>query len=120
MTHVDQTPDESESLDYDDFLRRMKIVSLKGKEKYKFLINSGQAFKDCLFQLFKNVWESEKIPDQWRNTVIIQLSKGKGDPSDYSNKRNIHTKNFIPKIFEGMLVDKSKERIIAHCSKFQI
>ena len=120
MIPPDQSPDESDRLNYEDFLQRMRTVSLKGKEKYKYLLNSGQAFKDCLFDVFETLWRKEKIPDQWRNTTIIQLFKGKGDPSDYSNQRNLHTKNFVPKIFEGMLVDKSKERIISHCSKYQI
>ena len=63
MTTVDEQPDEGDKLEYNDFLNRMKIVSLKGSEKYKFLLNSGQAFKDCLMEVFKSVWLSENIPE---------------------------------------------------------
>ena len=44
----------------------------------------------------------------------------KGDFSNFNNQRNIHTKDYIPKLFEGIVVDKSKDKIVAACSKFQI
>ena len=59
-------------------------------------------------------------PQQWRNTVIIQLYKGKGRKDEFNNQRNIHTKEETPKVFEGIIVDKSKEKIVKYCSKFQI
>ena len=44
----------------------------------------------------------------------------KGDLSDYNSQRNIHTKEYVPKLFEGIIVDKSKDKIVSTCSKFQI
>ena len=44
----------------------------------------------------------------------------KGDPNSFESQRNIHTKEFIPKLFEGIIVDKSKEKIISKVSKFQV
>ena len=70
--------------------------------------------------MFSKVWDSEVKPQQWRNTVIVQIYKKKGDFSDFNNQRNIHTKDFIPKLFEGIIVDKSKDIIVSNCSKFQI
>jgi len=54
------------------------------------------------------------------HTVLIQLYKGKGDKSDLNNHRNIHTKNYLPKAFESIIVEKSKNKITSKCSKFQI
>ena len=59
-------------------------------------------------------------PQQWRNTVIVQIPKKKGKYNIYDNQRNIHIKDYIPKIFEGMIVDKSKDKIVSNCSKFQV
>ena len=98
----------------------MKVLKTKCKEKYKFIINSGQGYKQCLFKLFSNIWMSENKPQQWRNTVIVQLYKGRGEKSDYNNQRNLHMKDPEPKFFEGIVVDKSKQKIIQACSKFQI
>ena len=83
-------------------------------------MKAGQGFQNCIFKLFQQVWETERKPSQWRNTIIVQLYKGKGEVSDYNFQSNIHTKEEIPKYFEGLIVDKSKQKIVAHCSKFQI
>jgi len=108
------------ALTFEDFKQRIHIVAAKSGEKYKFLLNSGQSFKNCFFTLFSRVWNTEVKPKQWRNTVIVQLNKQKGDINSFDSQRNIHTKDFIPKLFEGIVVDKSKELIISACSKFQI
>ena len=107
-------------LDYSDFERRIQIVSSKFGEKYKFLINAGQGLRNCLYQLFSSVCETESNPQQWRDTVRVQLYKSKGDPSSFDSQRNIHIKDLIPKLYEGILVDKSKNFLISTTSKFQI
>ena len=111
---------EDDNFDITDFSSRMKKIAGKHSEKYRFLLKAGQGFQNCMFKLCEQVWKSEQKPEQWRNTIIVQLYKGKGEISDFSNQRNIHTKEYTPKCFEGILVDKSKEKIVSTCSKFQI
>ena len=98
----------------------MKKIAGKHSEKYQFLLKAGQGFQNCVFKLCEQVWKSEQKPEQWRNTIIVQFYKGKGEISDFSNQRNIHTKEYKPKCIEGILVDKSKDKLVAKCSKFQI
>ena len=75
-------------LSYEDFIERLEIIKRKNKEKYKFILKSGEPFKQCLFKLFKQVWDSECLPEQWRETIIVQIPKGGGkDPSEYNNQR---------------------------------
>ena len=112
--------DDETSLEYSDFESRLRILASKHANKYKFLVESGQGLKDCLFELYLRVWNTEIKPQQWRNTTIVQIYKMKGNFSDFNNQRNIHVKDFIPKVFEGLVVDKSKEKIVSSCSKFQI
>ena len=100
----------------EDFDKRLKILKSKYKDKYNFILKSGDGLKNCIFELFCKIWATENKPEQWRNTIIVQLYKSKGDPSDF----NIHTKEEYPKFFEGIVVDKSKDKIIKKCSKFQI
>ena len=104
----------------DDFLARLKKISKKQGDKYKFILKAGKGFQNCIFSLFKQVWESEQKPLQWRNTIVIQLFKGKGSINEFSNQRYIHTKEYVPKLFEGIVVDMSKDKIVSKCSKFQI
>ena len=51
---------ENDHLSYQDFAKRLKVIEAKYKDKYKFLVNAGQSFKDCLFGMFSKVWEGEK------------------------------------------------------------
>ena len=83
-----------------------KMLKTKCAHKYKFIINLGEGYKNCLFSLFSNIWQSEDKPQQWRNTVIVQLYKGKGSKSDFNCQRNLHMKEAEPKLFEGIVVDK--------------
>ena len=46
-------------LDYSDFEKRIQIVTSKVGAKYKFLTNAGKGLKDCLYQLFSKVWDTE-------------------------------------------------------------
>ena len=52
--------------------------------------------------------------------MIIQLSKGKGELDQFSNLRNIHTKDEIPKMFGHMIMSQTKDRILRNMTKFQI
>ena len=76
--------------------------------------------KRAIFKIFQFVYETEKRPDDWLNTTIVQIYKGKGDMDDLSNHRNIHMKDYLPKTFETIFVEKSKQKIIKKCSKYQI
>ena len=33
--------------------------------------------------------------NKWRETIIIQIWKGKSDAANFDNQRNIHTKNYV-------------------------
>ena len=112
--------DMNDVLNFSDFENRLKLVQKKGKSKYDFILKSGEAYKRIIFELFDKIWTTEMKPQQWRNTMIVQIHKGKGDLCSFDSQRNIHTKLDLPKLFEGIVVDRSKEKIIQKCSKFQI
>ena len=121
MVHLVRCEDETEQeFTKEAFEKRLKIITTTSKEKYKFLVNAGEAFKSCIFNLFQKIWTTECKPQQWRNTMIVQIYKGKGEHSDFNNQRNIHTKEDQPKLFEGIVVDLSKPKLVQKCSKFQI
>ena len=115
-----QDDDDEEELSRKDFDMRVKKMAEKSKEKYRFILKSGEGYKNCIYRLFSQIWKEEVKPQQWRNTVIIQLYKGKGETFDYNCQRNIHTKEDTPKLFEGIVVDKSKQKLVDNCSKYQI
>ena len=87
---------EDDKLHREDLENRLKKMD---KDKYRFLLNAGDGLKNCVFRLFSQVWKDEVKPQQWRNTVIIQLYKSKGEACCFDNQRNIHTKEEVPKLF---------------------
>ena len=60
------------------FNKTLLTLSKKPGGKYNFIMKSGKSLKSALFKLFQVVWDKEKKPDSWRNTVLIQLYKGSG------------------------------------------
>ena len=103
---LSQTDNHEVTLEYEDFEARLRHVAQNSGDKYTFLLKAGQGFRNCVYQLISKVWETEDIPQQWRQTVIVQLYKMKGDINSFDSQRNIHTKQFIPKLLEGLVVDK--------------
>ena len=112
----EEEDDEYNELQFDDFNNRMKVLKTKCKEKYQFVLKAGEGYKGCLYKLFSKVWKLEDKPQQWRDTIIVQLYKGKGEESCFNNQRNIHTKGDAPKFFEGIVVDKAKPMLTSHRS----
>ena len=84
------------------------------------ITKAGKSLKNALLKLYKVVWDQETIPDSWRETTVIQLKKGNKDPTDLSNKRFIHIKPPIPKLFSQIVTNKLKPIITQTTSPFQI
>ena len=75
MKEVDDDGDVRLSMEV--FENSLKELEKKNKEKYAFILKSGNDYKQALYKLFSLVWNSEEKPDQWRNTLVVQLFKGK-------------------------------------------
>ena len=116
---MSETVNVEDTFDNKDFRNLLKILGKNG-EKYKFIINGGRSFLNCLYILFKLVWECERRPIQWENTVAHQLYKGENLRAKLSSYRFIHTKEENPKAFEHIVVSKVKPKVVSGCTKFQI
>ena len=92
--------DDDVRLSMEVFENSLKELEKKNKEKYAFILKSGNDYKQALYKLFSLVWNSEEKPDQWRNTLVVQLFKGKGEKNEFGNQRNLHTKMETPKILD--------------------
>ena len=113
-------PDYEYELSLAMFNEALKRLSNKNAEKYRFILNGGQSLVDALFHLFQSVWSSEKIPEGWKKTSIVQLYNGKGANNELSNYRNIHTKEDTRKLFGEIVTHELKQIIPEGLSKFQI
>ena len=48
----------------------------------------GVVFGDFILELFRKVWENEKVPKEWVDTVLVAIPK-KGDLNVCDNWRGI-------------------------------
>ena len=83
-------------------ISRMKNGKAKGMdgipvEVWKCL---GEEGIDMLWDLMQGIYEQEKIPTEWRDSVIIPIYKEKGDIQDCGNYRGIKLMSHTMKIWE--------------------
>ncbi|KAK3551495.1 hypothetical protein QTP70_017380, partial [Hemibagrus guttatus] len=83
-------------------LKRMKSGRAVGPddipvEVWKCL---GEAAVEFLASLFNRVLESERMPEEWRRSVLVPIFKNKGDVQSCSNYRGIKLMSHTMKLWE--------------------
>ena len=65
-----------------------------------------------LMKLFNKIWQSNKMPEEWRKSTLVPLYKNKGDIQDCSNYRGIklisHTMKLWERVIEYCLREHAK------------
>lgn len=98
-------------------------VSAPGKDEmcYVMINKLSDASKDILMELYNKVWESGKLPQSWKEVVVIPIRKPGKDSTKPGNYRPIALISNICKIMEKMI----NERLIyymenkGYISKYQ-
>ena len=62
-----------------------------------------------LWDQMKGIYEQEKIPTEWRDSVIIPIYKKKGDIQDCGNYRGIKLMSHTMKIWERIIDRRLRE-----------
>ena len=112
--------DDMEELPIEVFQKTFENISRKHGNKYKFIINAGYSLKLALFHLFQVVWRTEKIPNSWHESTVIQIQKGKSDTKNLDNIRHLHDRDEFSKFFGQLVLSQAKDNIFSNMSKFQI
>ena len=84
------------------------------------LLKGGNSYRNAISKLFEVVWETEVKPDSWKDSVLFQLDKGKADQRDLDNKRFIHLKDDVPRLFGHIVTTAVKPAIMNSMPKNQI
>jgi hypothetical protein len=69
------------------------------------LIQAGEILRSKIHELIHSIWNTEKLPDQYKESVIIQIYK-KGDKTDYINYRGISLLLTSYKILSNILLSR--------------
>ncbi|PNF26628.1 hypothetical protein B7P43_G09369 [Cryptotermes secundus] len=65
----------------------------------------GEILRSKIHKLITSIWHKEKLPDQWKESIIIPVHK-KGDKTDCSNYRGISLLSTSYKIVSNILLSR--------------
>ena len=72
----EEVDNDMEEMPRELFEKALKKVTSKPGDKYKFIVKGGYTLIDAIYVLFCSVWKSEKIPEKWYNSELVQVWKG--------------------------------------------
>jgi len=83
----------------------------------EYIHYAGNKAMHYLTDLFCTIWETETVPEEWHQGIIIPLYKGKGFRSECRNYRGI---TLVPgKVFSHVLLARIWPMLLAHRSQQQ-
>ena len=94
-------------------LKGMKHGKSKGPDGIPVEVwkSLGEEGVDMLLDLLQKIFEQEKMPEEWRDSVIVPIFKEKGDIHDCGNCRGIkmisHTMKIWERIFDRRLREET-------------
>ena len=69
----------------------------------------GEGGVDMLLDLLQKIFDQEKMPEEWRDSVIVSIFKEKGDIQDCGNYRGIKMISHTMKIWERIIDRRLRE-----------
>ncbi|KAK3529677.1 hypothetical protein QTP70_033685, partial [Hemibagrus guttatus] len=118
VNSVEQKVDKIRKDEVRKALKRMKSGKAVGPddipvEVWKCL---GEAAVEFLTSLFNRVLESEKMPEEWRRSVLVPIFKNKGDVQSCSNYRGIKLMSHTMKLWERV-VEARLRKVVEICEQ---
>ncbi|KAK3528390.1 hypothetical protein QTP86_034256, partial [Hemibagrus guttatus] len=103
----------------DEVRKRMKSGKAVGPddipvEVWKCL---GEAAVEFLTSLFNRVLESERMPEEWRRSVLVLIFKNKGDVQSCSNYRGIKLMSHTMKLWERVVEARLRKVVEIYLEK---
>ncbi|KAK3560072.1 hypothetical protein QTP86_033795 [Hemibagrus guttatus] len=118
VNSVEQKVDKIRKDEVRKALKRMKSGKAVGPddipvEVWKCL---GEAAVEFLTSLFNRVLESERMPEEWRRSVLVPIFKNKGDVQSCSNYRGIKLMSHTLKLWERV-VEARLRKVVEICEQ---
>ncbi|KAK3569451.1 hypothetical protein QTP86_030088 [Hemibagrus guttatus] len=118
VNSVEQKVDKIRKDEVRKALKRMKSGKAVGPddipvEVWKCL---GEAAVEFLASLFNRVLESERMPEEWRRSLLVPIFKNKGDVQSCSNYRGIKLMSHTMKVWERV-VEARLRKVVEICEQ---
>lgn len=112
-----KTPIIHESLDkeftWKEFKEALKTLSTKltkapGKDGIWnwMLFTSGEAMQREMLELFNKCWREEEMPEEWFQTLVSYIYKGKGNKNELTSYRPIGLSSALVNLFKKMWLNR--------------
>jgi hypothetical protein len=94
-------------------LKRMKSGKALGPDNIpvEVWICLGEMAIDFLTGLFNKILDTEKMPDEWRRSVLIPIFKNKGDVQSCGNYRGIKLMSHTMKLWERIVEARLRREV---------
>ncbi|KAK3509147.1 hypothetical protein QTP70_020260, partial [Hemibagrus guttatus] len=118
VNSVEQKVDKIRKDEVRKALKRMKSGKAVGPddilvEVWKCL---GESAVEFLTSLFNRVLESERMPEEWRRSVLVPIFKNEGDVQSCSNYRGIKLMSHTMKLWERV-VEARLRKVVEICEQ---
>ena len=92
-------------------LKEMKLGKAMGPDGIPVEVwkSLGEEGVDMLLDLLQKIFEQEKMPEEWRDSVIVPIFKEKGDIQDCGNYRGIKMISHTMTIWERVIDRRLRE-----------
>ncbi|WP_346303773.1 reverse transcriptase family protein [Pantoea sp. Morm] len=102
----EELPPEAE--DIADIISKLKNYKAAGSDSItaELFKAAGPVLVSEMYELVFHIWQEEKIPCKWKESLVIPIYKRKGDPTECSNYRGISLLNVAYKIFAIALYNR--------------
>lgn len=74
--------------------------------------------KDWIYALLEKIWNTEKMPEDWKESEMVKLYKQKGDILNCGNYRGIKLLEHVLKILERVMEGRLREHVEIHKHQF--
>ncbi|KAK3508896.1 hypothetical protein QTP70_013717 [Hemibagrus guttatus] len=118
VNSVEQKVDKIRKDEVRKALKRMKSGKAVGPDDILVEVWTclGEAAVEFLTSLFSRVLESERMPEEWRRSVLVPIFKNKGDVQSCSNYRGIKLMSHTMKLWERV-VEARLRKVVDICEQ---
>ncbi|KAK3518340.1 hypothetical protein QTP86_018635, partial [Hemibagrus guttatus] len=118
VNSVEQKVDKIRKDEVRKALKRMKSGKAVGPDDIPVKVWKclGEAAVEFLASLFNRVLESERMPEEWRRSVLVPIFKNKGDVQSCSNYRGIKLMSHTMKLWERV-VEARLRKVVEICEQ---
>ena len=109
-------------IEEETFRKVLEKFKRSKKANYDMMVKANKQFQDGVFKFCQEMIEREQFPNEFNETTLHMIFKGgKGKKEVLSDNRIIHSKSWMPRLAEALLVEGGmKQPLVEKSTIYQI